>query len=164
MITSPPLRPVSQDSRSWDRLLARVRAPFLDSQLAAGRSPRASRLMAIRAQEITSPAGRQVLVRQWVHVLDRARRPPPASTPCAPLQRDHINAAESDIRTMLAFLAGPRPIKARGAAIASTLVGDGTGPLYNRRCPLGLGATVREATRQMMDPWASPSSELQSLL
>ena len=52
---------------------------------------------------------------------------------------------------MLTVLAGPLPIAARGAAMASLLLSDGTGPLHNHRSPLDLGAAVREATRQM-DP------------
>jgi hypothetical protein len=50
---------------------------------------------------------------------------------------------------MLAVLAGALPIAARGAAMASVLLSDGTGPLHSRRSPLDLGAAVREATRQM---------------
>jgi hypothetical protein len=50
---------------------------------------------------------------------------------------------------MLAVLAGPLPVAARGAAMASSLLSDGTGPLHNRHSPRGLGTAVREATRQM---------------
>lgn len=50
---------------------------------------------------------------------------------------------------MISVLIGGRPIDARGAAMASWLLRDGTGPLYNRRSPVDLGAAVREATRQM---------------
>ncbi len=56
---------------------------------------------------------------------------------------------------MLAVLAGPRPIAARGAAMASLLLSDGAGPLHNHRSALDLGAAVREATGQM-DPFAAP--------
>ena len=57
---------------------------------------------------------------------------------------------------MLAVLAGPLPVGARGAAMASLLLSDGTGPLHNRRSPLDLGAAVRQATRQMNPFAASP--------
>ncbi len=49
----------------------------------------------------------------------------------------------------LTVITGAFPITARGAAMARVLLVDGTGPLYNRHCPLDLGAEVREATRQM---------------
>jgi len=50
---------------------------------------------------------------------------------------------------MLAVLAGPVPVAARGVAMVSVLLTDGTGPLHNRRSALDLGAAVREATTQM---------------
>jgi hypothetical protein len=39
--------------------------------------------------------------------------------------------------------------------MASYLLSDGAGPLYDRHSPVGLGEAVREATRQMTDPFAS---------
>ena len=142
----------------WDRLLARVRAPSLDRRLAAGCPAGISRALAIRARQIASPAGRRELAQRWDHVLDLAGRPPVPRTPRAPLRRDRIAAAERDVREMLTILAGPLPITARGAAMASSLLSDGTGPLHNRRSPIGLGAAVREATRQMV-PFAGPRLE-----
>lgn len=139
----------SRGHRFWDRWLARAYAPSLDSQLAAGWPPGTSRLLAIRAQEITSPAGRTELVRGWGYVLDRARRPAVPRTPRAPLCRNRVAAAEGDLRTMLAILACPLPISARGAAMASVLLGDGTGPLHNPHSDRDLAAVVRDATREM---------------
>lgn len=135
--------------RFWDRWLARAYAPSLDSRLAAGWPPGTSRLLAVRAQEITSPAGRGELVRGWGYVLSRARRSAVPRTPRTPLCRDRIAAAEGDVRTMLAVLACPLPISARGAAMASVLLGDGTGPLHNPHSTRDLAAAVRDATRAM---------------
>jgi hypothetical protein len=149
MTTDLLLRPASYDRRPWDRLLARPRATSLDRQLAAGRSPGSGRALALRAQEISSPAGRRELARRWEHVLDLAGRPPAALTPRGPLCRGRVAAAERDVREMLAVLTGALPITARGAAMASVLLSDGTGPLHNRRSPLDLGAEIRHATRQM---------------
>jgi hypothetical protein len=50
---------------------------------------------------------------------------------------------------MISVLTSGRSIDARGAAIASWLLRDGTGPLYNHRSRPELGTMVREATRQM---------------
>ncbi len=149
MTTDLLTRPGSRGHRLWDRWLTRAYAPSLDSQLAAGRPPAASRLLAARAQEITSPAGRTELVRGWGHVLRRARQPAAPRTPRVPLCRDRIAAAEGDVRTMLAVLASPLPISARGAAMASVLLGDGTGPVYNSHSARELAAAVRDATREM---------------
>src|SRR3984957_13436118 len=149
MTTDLRTRPGSRGHRLWDRWLTRAYAPSLDSQLAAGGPAAGSRLLAARAQEITSPAGRTELVRGWGHVLRRARQPAVRHNPRAPLCRDRITAAEGDVRTMLAVLACPLPISARGAAMASVLLGDGTGPLYNPRCARDLAAAARDATRAM---------------
>jgi hypothetical protein len=158
MTTDQLLRSASHDNRPWDRLLARVRAPSLDRQLAAGCPAGTSRALAIRAQEIASPAGRRELAHCWDHVLDQARRPPIPRTARAPLCRDRIAAAERDARAMLTVLTGVLPITARGAAIASVLLSDGTGPLHNRHAPLDLGAEVQQATRQMTAFAGAPSS------
>jgi hypothetical protein len=50
---------------------------------------------------------------------------------------------------MLAVLACPLPISARGAAMASVLLGDGTGPLHNHHSARELAPAVRDATREM---------------
>ena len=149
---------VSSGHRSWDRWLARVSAPVLDHQLAAGYPEGASRVRAFRAQQISSRAGRRELARCWLHVLDLARRPAAPRTTRAPLCRDRVTAAEGDVRDMLAVLAGPLPVGARGAAMASALLTDGTGPVYNRHCRRDLGAAVRDATRQMTGPAAGRGS------
>jgi hypothetical protein len=143
------LRSAPHGNRPWDRFLARVRAPSLDRRLTAGSPPGSSWPLAIRARRILLPAGRRELARDWNHVLDLSRRPPVPRTPRGPLLRSRIAAAEGDVREMLAVLTGAQPITARGAAMASVLLRDGTGPLHNRRSPLDLGAAVREATRQM---------------
>jgi hypothetical protein len=152
MTTDQLPRSASRRHRPWDRWLARVSAPFLDGQLAAGCPEGTSRALAFRAQQIASPAGRRELAQRWEHVLDEARRPPVPRTPRAPLCRDRIAAAGPDVRAMVDVLAGPRPITPRGAAMASSLLSDGTGPLHNRHSPLDLGAAVRDATRQMTEP------------
>jgi hypothetical protein len=82
------LRSASHDARPWDCLLARIRAPSLDRQIAAGCPPATSRLLAIRARQIVSPAGRRGLAEGWEHVLDLARRPPVPRPPRGPLCRD----------------------------------------------------------------------------
>src|SRR5450432_1993581 len=104
MTTDQLLRSGSPGNRPWERFLARVRAPSLDRQLAAGCPAGTSRVLAIRARQIASPAGRRELAQWWDHVLDQARLPPVPRTPRAPLCRDRIVAAERDVREMLAVL------------------------------------------------------------
>ena len=158
MTTDLLLRSASPDRRPWDRLLARVRAPSLDRQLVNGCPPGSSRTLAIRARQIVSPAGRRELAQRREHVLDLARRPRVPRTPRGPLCLDRIAAAERDMHEMLAVFTGTLPVTARGAAMASVLLSDGTGPMHNYRSPLDLGAEVRRATRQM-DPSAGAPAD-----
>jgi len=156
MTAKLPRRSAPHGDRPWDRFLARALASSLDRELAAGCPPGFSRALAIRARRIVSPAGRRSLAEGWERVLDRASRPPAPRTPRGPLCRGRIAAAEGDVRELLAALTGALPIAARGAAMASVLLIDGTGPLHSHRSPLDLGAAVREATRQMNPLPAAP--------
>jgi hypothetical protein len=133
----------------WQRLAARLQAPSLDRQLAAGRPPQSSRALGIRARQLSSPAGRRQLAEHWIHVLDLAGKPSVPRTPRAPLRRAAVAAAEPSVRQMIALLASSLPIDARGAARAFWLLRDGTGPLHDSRSPLELSAAVQEATREM---------------
>lgn len=135
--------------RSWDRFLARALASSLDRRLAAGRPPRSSRALAIRAREIVSPGARRELAQRWASVMDRAGRRPVSLSTRAPLRRGAVIAAGEDLREMISVLTSGLPIEPRGAAMASSLLTDGTGPLYNHRSRVDLGTVVREATRQM---------------
>jgi hypothetical protein len=146
MTTSPQFR---------ERVAARVLSASLDRQLAAG-SPAGSRpLLAARARRLVSPAARRQIIRGWNNVLRQAARP--AFMPRPPLAREQVIAAEPDVRYLLALLAGPRPVRARGAAMAMTLLTDGTGPVHNVRSPLSLTAAIRAAIRQLDARPASPS-------
>jgi len=71
--------------------------------------------------------------------------------PRVTLNRDCIVACEPDIREMLNALRDPLPISARGGAMVSWLLSDGTGPIYNRRRSAELGTAINEATAQL-DP------------
>jgi hypothetical protein len=144
MTTSPRFR---------DRVLARVLGASLDRQLAAGHPAAARPLLAARARRLVSPPARRQIIQGWNNVLRQARRP--AFVPAPPLSRDRVIAAEPDVRYLLALLAGPRPVAARGAAMAMVLLTDGTGPVHNQRSALSLTAAVREAIRQL-DPLAGP--------
>ena len=69
--------------------------------------------------------------------------------PRVPCNHEYIIACESDIREMLNTLSAPLPSPARGTAMASWLLRDGTGPIYNRRLSGDLGITLREAIAQL---------------
>ena len=89
--------------------------------------------------------------------MDLACQPPVPLTPRAPLCRGALVAAEREVREMIAVLTGGLPIAARGAATASWLLIDATGPVHNHRSLVDLRAVVRETTLQM-DVWADRSA------
>ena len=64
MTTDRLPRIASYGYRPWDRWLTRVSTPSLDGQLAAGYREGSSRILAFRAQQICSPAGRRELAGQ----------------------------------------------------------------------------------------------------
>ena len=147
-------RLLTRPCRWWDRFVARLEAPSLDRRLASGFEPEADRFMATRAQTLVSPNRRRALAANWEHLLDVADRPALRHNGRVPLCRDRIADADAEVRSMLAALVSPWPVSARGVAMASRLLSDGTGPIYNRRSPTDLVAAVRDVTAQL-DPWAS---------
>lgn len=134
----------------WDRALATIRGSFLDAKLAAGVSPESARQLGLRARALVVPARRHRLAGDWDRLV-RVARERPARTK-VPLRRDRIVAAEADIRELQRSLRASVPVPARGVALASTLLADGTGPVYNRNSSVDLRVAVQAAVRHL-DPW-----------
>jgi hypothetical protein len=138
-----------------NRWMARLLASSLDSQLASGLPPESSPLLAARAVAIVSVRMRRELSRSWKDLLVRARGEAHfTSTRRIPLCRDRIVGAEPEIEAMLEALDAPLPLPARGVAMASLLITDGTGPLYNRAAPIELQTALGQVT-QHLDPTVS---------
>ncbi len=133
------------------RLLARLFAGRLDVRLASGRAPESSRLLAARARQLASLPVRRSLARNWRDLSAEANRPPTVRTPRAPLCRDRIVAAQSSIRALCKALSTTLPVPARGVAMASQLLCDGTGPLYNPSCATDLAAALDQVI-ESLDP------------
>jgi hypothetical protein len=144
------LRPTTR----WTRLLARMLASPLDRRLASGAQPESGRLMAIRASDLVARTSRAALAQNWNHLVQQASRAPTARTSRVPLCRDRIMAAEGDIRAMIDALSMPGATSACGVALASWLLTDAGGPLYNARSATDLGAVLRMVTAEL-DPAAS---------
>jgi len=97
---------------------------------------------------LVSAVGRGALVQNWENLLVQARRPPVMRDPRVRLNRECIIACEPDIQEILSALVAPLT-PARGAAMASRLLSDGTGPLYNRCRSADLGIALREVIAQL---------------
>jgi len=132
-------------------LVVRVLASSLDRQLAGGRPPESGRLLAARAQVLVSPTTRRALAQSFDNVTAHARRTPAMRDPRMPLNRRSIIACEREIREMRDALLTPLPAPARGAAMASWLLSDGTGPLFDGHRSIELQSTIRQVIAQL-DP------------
>jgi len=146
-----PERLATQPCSPWHRLLVRVFASSLDRQLASGILPESSPLLAARAARIVSPPEHWSLAQNWQALLVRAHGAPVARNPHATLCRNRIVAAEGEARTMLCALTASLPAPVRGVAMASSLLSDGAGPLFNRNCDVDLRTALRKVTAQL-DP------------
>jgi hypothetical protein len=149
LVTGDPL--AMRPSRVTERLLARMLGASLDRQLAAGRTPESSPLLAARAQHIVAIRSRQQLARNWENLLRAARRAHRTYYPAMPISSDRIIAAEPAVRELVRQMAAPLPVAARGVAMATVLLTDALGPVYNRRSRVTLAAALEAAAAQL-DP------------
>jgi hypothetical protein len=129
---------------------ARLFGASLDRQLADGQSPESSRLLAARAQHIASLSQRRSLAESWLSLLVEAREPFTLINPRVPVVRERIIAAQAQIQALVDALLAPLSTS-RGVAMASTLLSDGSGPVFNRECSADLASMLREATARL-DP------------
>jgi hypothetical protein len=149
IVTDDPL--ALRPSRLTDRTLSRVFSASLDRQLAAGRVPESSRLLAARAQHIVALRSRQKMARNWENLLRRARRAHGAYNPAIPVRSDRIVAAEPDVHELVRRMTAPLPVPARGVAMATALLTDALSPVYNPRSEDSLPAALEAAIAEL-DP------------
>jgi hypothetical protein len=114
----------------WIRCGARVLGTSLDSQLAGGRGPDVNPLLAARAIHLSSKRLRRSIAESWLDVLIQARQPGTRFDPRVRPVRRRVIDAEFQIRAVADALVAPLTT-ARGVAMASSLLSDGAGPLYN---------------------------------
>jgi hypothetical protein len=167
--------PVATSASPWDRLTARVRASRLDSELAAGASPDATVALALRAQTLISPRTRREVAKGAQRLLatapqapatgrsqqpaaDRRRVPTTARlrTPSVrplrvPVCRDRVRESAEELGDLIRRLLVDAPVAARGVALATALLSDGSGPIYHRANADDVRARVREAV-DALDP------------
>ncbi|MGO8862386.1 MAG: hypothetical protein ACLQRH_16715 [Acidimicrobiales bacterium] len=144
-----PAQLTARPNRRWVRILVRLFGAALDHQLAQGRPPESNRILAARAQELVLSTTRRSLAQDWAHLLKTARTPPPIGGRRVPLNREGVIACEAELHAILSALVDPFPPAARGAAMVSWLLRDGTGPLYDRRRSAELANALREITAQL---------------
>jgi hypothetical protein len=137
---------ITRPCRRIDRLGARVFSGRLDHELAAGRPPEWSRLHAARAEDLVALPFREALADSW----ERLPRSPAVRV--RPLGA-RLAAAEASVRLLAERLRAPLPVPARGVALATVLLSDGTGPLYSPVSAATLDDALAEAITHL-DPAA----------
>jgi hypothetical protein len=113
------------------RLLAHLRAPWLDRQLAGGIAAWHSPTHAARALQLTSARTRKALARSLERFVEQAEEPPTLARsaviePCRPQVRE----ARPIMLTMAFRLRSRSLVDARGMARLKLLLSDGAGPCY----------------------------------
>lgn len=148
-VTGDPL--AIRPSRLTDRMLARILGASLDRQLAAGRAPESTPLLAARAQHIVAIVGRRRLACHWENLLHVAQGAPGSRHLAVPVRSDTVVAAEPAVRELVHRMTAPLPVAARGVAMATELLTDGLGPVYNPYSRVSLAAALEIAIAQL-DP------------
>jgi hypothetical protein len=141
--------------RPWHRVLARSQAARLDRELAEGASPEANASLAARAARLTSTKFRRDLAASLRRILVAAGEPAwpaaagapfgPARSPRVPLRTTRISQSAPLLAELASRLLEPGPVPARGVAMVTELLADGTGPLYRAVAREDLGAMAEQA-------------------
>ena len=129
--------PKNRDSGKSDTtspsLAVRIRTRFgrgeLDSELANGADPAGSAELALRAEQLSSPAERARIANALVESLGDARRGEPMTLRLRP-QREVVRDAADDILALVLRLRDDQPVGTAGMAAAARLVDDRRSPMY----------------------------------
>jgi hypothetical protein len=138
---------------NWVRLGARIFGSSLDEHLADGDKPDANPLLSARALQLSSRQLRRSIADSWLDVLIQSRQRPTRFDPRIPVVRRRVVDADDQIRAVADALVAPLTT-ARGVAMASSLLSDGAGPLYNPSSTVDLRSALSDVLRQL-DPLAA---------
>jgi hypothetical protein len=131
---------------------ARAFAPSLDSHLADGEGPEASPLLTARALQLSSRRLRRSIADSWLDILIQSHQKLSPFDPRVPVVRRRVVEADDQIRAVADALVAPLTT-ARGVAMASSLLADGAGPLYNPANTTDLRSLLVDVLQQL-DPLA----------
>jgi hypothetical protein len=128
------------------RVYVSTHRPSLNQELARGDSPLGSAALALRARQLVARRNRDRLARGLARLVERAARPPsPSEIVWVP--RWEILEARTALLGLADRLRDARPVYARGVAMVTRLMQDGTGPAYTR----GAGVALRRAIAAAAD-------------
>jgi hypothetical protein len=154
-------RLVAQLDRPALALRARVFASrrSLDDALADGASPLWTPELALRARQLVSRGSRQHLATSLERLVKEAQRSVPPRAVAVPLlPRRAISAAQTSLFTIATRLRDERPVYARGMALLSRLLSDGSGPMYNSHAGGSLGHALGAIAAALDGRWRTRRS------
>jgi len=125
-------------------VVARVRAPWLDRQLAAGVPPWSSPAHTTRALLITSDRRRRSLARSLETLVERSRNPRLVRGAAVPPCRAQVRRAAPLALSLVSRLRSGSPIEARGVAQLHAVLCDGAGPCYQQMHDEALTVALEE--------------------
>lgn len=140
----------------WSRirlaLIASWRAPELDRQLAAGESPGASALLAIRSERLTGERYRARVAAGLARAVRDAEATTHGFSAAIRTDRREVIAARTVLATLDRRLRAAEPVSAQGVALLESLLTDGVSPLYRPTEPGALGSQLRAAAAALEPP------------
>jgi hypothetical protein len=142
-------------ARWRDRVVARLRAGWLDRELAAGVAPETDAALALRAQRLIGPGPRRALGRQVERLVRDAHSVGHWVVAPIPPRRREVLDASDDLNALADRLLAPDPVAVRGVAQVRVLLSDGSGPLYFFGASERLRSAVRRALRSL-EPALAP--------
>jgi hypothetical protein len=148
------LQPLGTISAELDRpsLAVRLRVSthrrLLDEELARGANPQRSGALALRARKLVGRRSREGLATGVENLLKYGERAP-SVTNIAPLPRREILDARTLLVSLAERLRDARPVYARGAAMVSQLLRDGTGPAFSPGAGVALRRALAAATEAL---------------
>jgi hypothetical protein len=125
--------------------MARWRAGELDRRLAAGESPEAGALLAIRGRRLTSRRFRARVAAGLARAVRDAEATTRGFSAAIRPDRREVIAARTVLATLDRRLRAPEPVSAHGIALLESLLTDGASPLYRPTEPGALGSQLRAA-------------------
>lgn len=112
------------------RIQLRLLRNRIDKELVVGLDPNGSPLRRERARRLVGEDCRRQFAATLERLLDEADSSPRRLSSSVPVCRAAIRGSRRQIETIVARLSSPAYISARGVAMISILLTDGTGPLY----------------------------------
>jgi hypothetical protein len=129
----PKSRDSGRSGATGPSLAVRIRTRFgraeLDKALATGADPGGGAELALRAEQLRSPAERARIANALVESLGDARRGEPMTLRPRP-QRKVVRDAADDILALVLRLRDDRPVGTAGVAAAARLIDDRRSPMY----------------------------------